>query len=363
MTTNAESSIVKGVDQQRGDHCSAIAYRWAETTFSQRPDLFPRDLRGGFAQVLHIDGAHLAMTSDGIGTKIDVAERMNRFDTLGFDLVAMVADDLIAAGAEPVALSNILDVTDPDPSVIDELMQGLAAAAGACRIAVTGGEIAQLGTRIGGWGDGMRFNWAATAIGRIDPSRGALHPEDVTAGDVILALASDGFRSNGFTLARAILEKEYGEAWHAQRRSNGETWGDALLTPSILYAPGVVKGLNDGLPVHGVVHVTGGGIAGNLSRILRHNRLGASLDTLWPAHDAMIELAALGGLTTQKTYGQWNMGNGMLLAVPAEATDPWIAALDGSGIRARRAGEVTAMPEIALQTPDGLWTSDLEAFE
>ena len=363
MTTNAESSIVRGVDQQRGDHCSAIAYRWAETTFLQRPDLFPRDLRGGFAQVLHIDGAHLAMTSDGIGTKIELAERMGRYDTLGFDLVAMVADDLVAVGAEPLALSNILDVTDPDPAVIDSLMQGLAAAATACRIAVTGGEIAQLGSRIGGWGTGMRFNWAATAIGRIDPRRGPLHPDHVSAGDVLLALASDGFRSNGFTLAREILAQQYGDQWHTRTRGEGQAWGDALLTPSALYAPGVVHGLALGLPLHGAVHVTGGGIAGNLSRILRQNRLGARLEGLWPPHSAMTELAALGGLTTEKAYGQWNMGNGMLLAVPAEATDPWIAALDESGIRARLAGEVTGTAEIAVSTRAGVWTTGLEAFE
>ena len=363
MTANAESSIVKGVDQQRGDHCSAIAYRWAETTFGQRPDLLPHDLKGGFAQVLRIDGAHLAMTSDGIGTKIEVAERMARYDTLGFDLVAMVADDLVAAGAEPLALSNILDVTDPDPSVIDALMQGLAAAASACRMAVTGGEIAQLGSRIGGWGDGMRFNWAATAIGRVDPARGALHPEAVTAGDAILALASDGFRSNGFTLVREILAARYGEAWHTETRTEGETWGDALLTPAVLYAPGVVDGWTKGLALHGAVHVTGGGIAGNLSRILRQNQLGASLDDLWPPHDAMMELASLGGLTTKKAYGQWNMGNGMLLAVPNDAAEPWIEILEGSGIRARQAGEITDTPTIALQTPSGRWTTGLEAFE
>ena len=384
-----------GINQSLGDRCSAIAYRWARTTFGTRGES-SADYQDSFAGVLRVEGTPLAISSDGIGTKVEIAERVGRYDTLGFDLLAMVADDLAAIGADPIAVSNILDADRLDETIIDELMSGLARAATESRVVVTGGEIAQLADRVSGYGDGMHFNWAATAIGvvcevanceaigvvcevadcgasgivrevadRGDPGVGqqstgcratgsAAHaaPGDWRArlsdNDAIIALASDGFRSNGFTLARQILGTLHGPDWHRATTESGRTWGDALLVPSRIYAPGIIALIKDGVPLHGAVHVTGGGVPGNLARLLRGTGYGARLDTLWEPHAEMMELVRLGDIPFPTAYDQWNMGNGMLLVVPRESLEAAVRKLTSAGYRARHAGCVDSTPSVRL---------------
>ncbi|MFH1465496.1 MAG: AIR synthase related protein [Pseudomonadota bacterium] len=157
----AHEKAESGLDTRLGDACSRAAYGWAKKSFANRAGRmgFPVfKAEGGFSNLMDYGGLRLAMTSDGIGTKVELAERLGVYDTLGHDLVAMTCDDLAAAGVEPVNLSNILDVDRLDEAVVDSLMRGLHAAAGVAGIAVVGGEIAELGDRIGGWGTGMHFN-------------------------------------------------------------------------------------------------------------------------------------------------------------------------------------------------------------
>jgi len=301
-----------------------------------------------FAGIVELLGQRVAMTSDGIGTKIEVAERIGRFETLGFDLLAMVVDDLAAIGARPMAVSNILDVDDLDERVVEQLMSGLAEAAIACGVVVSGGEIAQLGSRIGGYGRGMHFNWGATAIGTAPRSTGGSWRDRLRKGDVIISMASDGFRSNGFSMARSILTGVFGEAWHGAHSSTGRSWGDVLLTPSRIFAPGILGISEHELVVHGAVHVTGGGIMGNLARLLDGTGLGAELGELWAPHPEMLELCDLGDVSAADAYEQWNMGNGMLLAVASERSAHVLTSLEDAGYRAREAGTVSGSGRIAI---------------
>ena len=248
-----------GLDLNRQDRASAVAYGWAQRTFANREGRsgFPvLGTSGFFANLMDFAGTVIAMTSDGIGTKVELAERTGVYHTLGFDLTAMVVDDLVAVGCEPVNLTNILDVDTVDPSLVDELMQGLHEAAAAARVAVVGGEIAELGDRIGGWGEGMHFNWCATAIGVLPAGRQPLDGRLVAAGDAVVALRSDGFRSNGFSLVRRVMADEFGADWHREPFGD-DTWGRVLLTPSRIYTPLVVDLLTEGVALSGVVHVTG----------------------------------------------------------------------------------------------------------
>ena len=327
-----------GVDQSQNDRCSDIARRWARTTLPPAQD---EDPGAGFAHSVATGLGPISITSDGIGTKIEVAERKARFDTLGFDLVAMVVDDLAAAGSLPVALSNILDVDRFDEAAVDALMRGLAEAARTAGVIVAGGEIACLGRRIGGHGPGMHANWCATAIGT--PFHATQEPRQIrppSAGDCILALASDGFRSNGYTLARSLLEASFGPDWHNAQRTSGERWGDSLLVPSRIYTPAVVALHSHRIPLSASVHITGGGIPGNLPRVLVGLELRAELDNLWTPHDAMLDLIRLGAITPADAYEHWNMGNGFLCILPPDAADEAIAVAADHGVRARVAGRL-----------------------
>lgn len=355
------SDSSSGVDQSLVDRCSSIAYGHAKTTFAAArssgvaivgPD-------GGFANILRVGGARIAITSDGIGTKIEIAERVGRFDTLGFDLVAMVADDLVAVGAEPFALSNIVDADDLDAATIDAMMRGLAEAAVRCGIAVTGGEMACLGSRVGGYGSGSHVNWCATALGILPEGREPISGGAIVAGDAVIALRNVGLRSNGFTLARTILDRSIGPLWHIGPAAAGR-WGDLLLTPSTVYAPGVVRVLRSGADIHGIAHVTGGGIPANLGRILVVRELGAELDALFAPDPWVMELVRLGELRPADAYGEWNMGNGMLLVVPRRDVQRVVAELTRSGLEAKAAGAIVRGKTIAIDAR--AWNHGLMEF-
>ena len=381
MTTNNPA----GYSIEDGNAASRNAYAWAKKTFGNRtglPGEPARDLDGGFANEIRFGSARLGISSDGIGTKIEVAERLDRYDTLGFDLVAMTADDLAVGGFVPTNLSNIIDVNRLDYSVVDELMRGLHDACNFAGMAITGGEIAELGNRIGGHpGARMNFNWCSTAIGSLHPSLAApLHGRNARAGMAVVAVQSPSFRSNGYSLARKTLERVFGAEWHLApcvaspneelRMKNEElggeanssfliphsslktTWGDALLAPSLIYAPGITALLDAGLPLRVAAHITGGGLADNFSRVLPPG-LGAVLDNLFPPLPAMQRLMEIGDIAPETAYLYWNMGTGLLLVTePAEA-DAVVAALQASGYAAQVAGALTATPGIRLRMATG----------
>jgi phosphoribosylformylglycinamidine cyclo-ligase len=342
-----------GLDVDLGDRCSATAYAWARMTFRNRAgrDGSPvGDLEGSFSNVIELGGSGLSMTSDGIGSKVELAERMGVYDTLGSDLVAMVVDDLAANGSEPVALSNILDVDRLDHSVVDQLMRGLCAAAETAGVAVTGGEIAELGERVGGYGTGMHFNWAATAVGVLPPGRQAIDGSRVAPGQAVVALRSRGFRSNGFSLVRGAMQAAFGSEWHTAAFDGERTWGGLLLTPSRIFARLLVGVLDAGLPVTGIAHITGGGIGAKLGRVLKRNGLGAELDDLFPAHEPMLRLQRLAGIPEATAYRLWNMGNAMLVILEREACEAMLRTSHERGFEARVAGRVTAESGIRIRS-------------
>lgn len=336
-----------------GNLCSKTAYGWAEKTFknvTKHTGLPKKNLRGSFASVLSFDSMNLAMASDGIGTKIEVAERMKNYGTLGFDLVAMIVDDLVCVGARPTTLSNILDVDYLDHAVVDQLMQGLATAANDAGIAVTGGEIAELGKRIGGYGDGMHFNWCATGLGVVEIEEQIIDGTKISENDIVIALQSPGFRSNGFSMARSILCNQYGDDWHNQSSDLNKSWGEILLTPSLIYSPLITTLLSDGIIPSGIVHVTGGGIVENLSRLLKKQELGAILNDLFKPDPSMCLLQSFANLAEEVAYRHWNMGNGMLLIVSEAMADRVLQRAANTKYTARKAGVITKEKVVELHT-------------
>ncbi|GAA3969170.1 AIR synthase-related protein [Hymenobacter antarcticus] len=369
-----------GYSIEEGNAASRNAYSWSKKTFANRagkPGEPAQDLDGGFSNEIRFGSERLGISSDGIGTKIEVAERLNKYDTLGYDLIAMTADDLIAAGFVPTNLSNIIDVNHLDYDVVDQLMRGLHDAANFTQIAITGGEIAELGNRIGGWpGAKMNFNWCSTAIGVLHPSLAQpLSGKTARAGHVVVALRSPSFRSNGYSLARKTLQKVFGDDWHeapfelkvkseelkghdelltfnSSLLTEPKTWGEALLAPSLIYSPGITALLDAGLPLHGIAHITGGGVADNFSRVLK-NGLGAVLDNLFEPLPAMQRLMEIGDISPETAYLYWNMGTGMLIVTEEASAAGVVASLQASGYDTQVAGRLTAEPGVTLRVGAG----------
>ena len=343
-----------GQDLHLGNRCSKRAFTWARQTFgvrAGRAGAVMLDENASFSNIVRFGSARIGITSDGIGTKIELAERCGVYDTLGFDLIAMVADDLIASGIEPTGLSNILDVDCLNENTVEELMHGLHNAALAARMTVTGGEIAELGSRIGGYGTGMHFNWCATAFGQLPEGRDPLTGVSVKDGDKILAIYSPGLRSNGFSLARGILQKNFGDDWHrqiAEGDAAGKAWGELLLTPSLIYAPVLHDLLNVGLEIHGLAHVTGGGLPDNLGRVLRVTGTGAILDDLFVPENFLLSLQKMGEISDSHLYHSWNMNHGMLVILPPDTVDQAAAHIESAGFTTRLIGHIKAETGITI---------------
>jgi len=298
---------------------------------------------------------YLVKASDGIGTKVEVAERMNRHDTLAFDLLAMVCDDLVRRGAEPLAVSEILDVGALEEEAAHSLARGLIEAAAVARVAVVAGEVAEMPERIQGHG-ASRYNWAADALGIARPDE-LITGDTIQEGDALVALQEEGCRSNGFTKIRQILSSRYGADWHMAQFEAGQCWGDILLVPSRIYTP-LILDFRDAHPggpaaLKGIAHITGGGIPEKLGRLLISPGLGAFLNGCFSPCRALSLLQELGSVDDEVAYGTWNMGNGMILAV--EDPGPFIEFAGAMGYQASTAGHVTGDGRIRIYSK-GRWS-------
>jgi len=334
-----------GVDIDLGNRCSRRAFDLSKMTFKNRQGkagAVVMDVDGLFSNMLDFNGVKIGIASDGIGTKIELAERTGLYQTLGYDLLAMVADDLAAGGFEPTSISNIIDCDFLDYDIIDHLMMGLREACDFAGVTITGGEIAELGSRMNGYGGRMHFNWCSTAIGILHKNLTApFDGRSIKKGDLIIALRSRGFRSNGFSLLRKILSEKYGEKWHEVAFDENHSFGEILLTPSLIYSPLVTKILDAKLPLKAAAHITGGGIPDNLSRVLKVTKSGALLDGLFARHDVMCEIQNLGSVEDEFAYRYWNMGNGMLLVASPESEHDILDLARELGYQAKAAGSVT----------------------
>jgi phosphoribosylformylglycinamidine cyclo-ligase len=341
-----------GVNISLGDECSRLAYAAAKASFSGRSGMIgaPAILEGGFSGALDMGDFFLVQNDDGVGSKSMIASAMGRYDKMGWDLLAMVVDDAICVGAEVISVSNTVDIQKVDPAVIAPLMEGLKAACLQEKVVVPGGEIAELPDQVNG------MVWNATAVGIVAKDR-FINGSTIVSGDVILGLRSRGFRSNGFTLVRYILKNAFGEDWvnapyDGDQEKWGKTWGEAVLSPSLIYHRGVLKGLlgaygeDRPFEVHGLVHVTGGGLDGNAERILPEG-LSCEWTDLWEAPEPMRKLMALGKVEEAEARKTWNMGTGMIVILPeAEATEAMKALSgqisDGQNFEIKMVGRVVS---------------------
>ena len=277
----------------------------------------------------------LATSTDGVGTKVAIAQALDVHDTIGFDLVGMVVDDIVVVGATPLFMTDYIACGRVVPERIAAIVEGIARACAQCDVSLVGGETAEHPGLLGP--DDYDVAGAATGVVEADDVVGA---HRVTPGDVVVAMASSGLHSNGFSLVRKIVS-DAGWSWDGHRDDFGRSLGLELLEPTMLYTRALV-GTLAGHPgaIHSLSHVTGGGIAQNLSRVLPH---GVAVDvdrSTWSLAPVFEVLASAGGFATSDVEDTWNMGVGMLAIIDKDHAERVMATLTAAGHRVWQVGVV-----------------------
>ncbi len=352
-----------GVDVDIEAQAAKILYEASKKTWGNRKGLIgevvvPFDDFAGlrFVRVDQLPaGTVMYGGSDGVATKAELAERAEKYDTLAFDLMAMVCDDAVIRGGVPVLVKSVLDVNTlgSDTSrlkYIDQLATGYVAAAKEANVAIINGELAQLNDRIGHM-DEFRLEWSADLTWFAHESR-LITCKNVAPGDSIVSFQETGLRCNGISLVRKLLKDEYGPNWH-NAQFNGKKLIDTALQPSQIYSAALIEmfggydlAQKPKATINAAAHITGGGIPEKLGRTLKASGTGALLNNLFKPCDLMLHCQELGNVTDKEAYGTWNMGNGMLVITPD--ADKVIAIAKTYGITAQVAGTVTDTPGVTL---------------
>ncbi|MHC5082417.1 MAG: phosphoribosylformylglycinamidine cyclo-ligase [Planctomycetota bacterium] len=308
-------------------------------------------LENGFAGLFRLDSDEklfkrnykspvLVACTDGVGTKIIIAQQLGRYDTVGIDLVAMSVNDMIVQGAEPLFFLDYLAVNKLEPEQIAQMVESVAAGCKQAACALIGGETAEMPDLYGK----DEYDMAGFAVGVVERD-GIITGQDVQQGDVILGLGSSGIHSNGYSLVRNICFKKHGlKVTDTIDELGGARLGDVLLEPTRIYVKPVVNLLDsfDQPVVHAMAHITGGGLIGNIPRVLPDD-CNAVLDTAsWPVPDVFGYLQKLGPVEDQEMYRVFNMGIGYVLIVDADSADAIGENLTASGEKVYRIGTVTA---------------------
>ncbi|MBI4944520.1 MAG: phosphoribosylformylglycinamidine cyclo-ligase [Actinobacteria bacterium] len=330
-----------GVDTEAGDR--AVELMKAAVARTHGPQVLGGI--GGFAGLYDASELKayrrplLASSTDGVGTKVAVAQALDIHDTIGFDLVGMVVDDIVVCGARPLVMTDYIACGKVVPERIAAIVRGIAAACEQAGCAPVGGETAEHPGLLGA--DEYDVAGAATGVVEADDLLG---PHRVRGGDVVVAMASSGLHSNGFSLVRRVLAAN---AWDYHRHVDelGRTVGEEILTPTRVYAADVLDlAAALGPDLHAVSHVTGGGLAANLARVLPKG-LRATVDrATWTPPPVFGLVARLGGVPRADLERTLNVGVGMVAVVGAEAADAAVARLAARGLPAWVLGTVAAEP-------------------
>jgi phosphoribosylformylglycinamidine cyclo-ligase len=273
---------------------------------------------GHFAALVKLGDRAIAMSTDGVGSKILVAEMMEKYDTVGIDCIAMVVNDILCVGAEPIAMVDYLAVEKPDPEIAEQIGEGLKEGCKQARVAMIGGETASLPEIV------SNFDLAGTGIGIVDVNN-IITGEKIVAGDVLIGIESSGIHSNGLSLARKVFFDENGFKAEDTLPNNPEIFiGKELLKPTLIYVNPIIELLNTDVEVHGLAHITGGGFT-NLKRLKKGT--GYDIETLpepKPIFQAMHSL----GVPLEEMYRVFNMGIGFVVIIKAEDEEKTIKIIE-----------------------------------
>ncbi|GAA0679457.1 phosphoribosylformylglycinamidine cyclo-ligase [Kitasatospora atroaurantiaca] len=339
MTSNESSGATyaaAGVDIEAGDRAVELMKQWVRKT--NRPEVVGG--LGGFAGLFDASAFKryerplLASATDGVGTKVAIAQAMDKHDTIGHDLVGMVVDDLVVCGAEPLFMTDYICVGKVVPERVAAIVKGIAEGCTLAGCALVGGETAEHPGLLGA--DEYDVAGAGTGVVEADALLGA---ERVRAGDVVIAMAASGLHSNGYSLVRHVLLNQAGWSLDRQVEEFGRTLGEELLEPTRIYSLDCLA-LTRATEIHAFSHVTGGGLAANLARVIPaglHARLDRGTWTPLPVFQTVAQVGKMATLEIEKTL---NMGVGMVAVVPPESVDVVLSVLEDRGVEAWLLGDI-----------------------
>ncbi len=322
-----------GVDIEAGDRAVELIKKRLTST---RPEVVGG--LGGFAGLFRLDAASdpagrlLATSTDGVGTKVAIAQAMDRHDTIGIDLVGMVVDDIVVCGAEPLFMTDYIACGRVVPERIASIVAGIDAGCAMAGCALIGGETAEHPGLL----EPDAYDVAGAATGLVRSDR-LLGPDRVRAGDVVIAMRSSGLHSNGYSLARQVLR----DVALDSSADLGVPLGEVLLTPTRIYAQDCLA-LAAAVEVHALCHVTGGGLTANLNRVLPPG-LTAEIDRTSWAPDPIFDLIAdRGRVAPEEMERTFNLGVGMVAVVPPSAAGATLALLGERAVAAWVAGQIAS---------------------
>ena len=337
-----------GVSIDANDEMVEQIYSHVAGTFGPRVI----ELKGGFAGLFRLDydekifkknykSPVLVACTDGVGSKVQLAAEIKKYDTVGIDLVAMNVNDMLVQGAEPLFFLDYLGVHKLEPAVIAEMVKGIAAGCKLADCALLGGETAEMP-------DTYRkddFDMAGFAVGVVERKK-IITGKNVRKGDVILGLASSGLHSNGYALVRNICFKTAGlKMTDTPDELDGAALGDVLLEPTRIYVRSIVRLLSQykvKQVVHAMAHITGGGIPGNLCRVFPPDCDAAIKKSSWPKHKIFTFLQEKGPVEEDEMYRVFNMGIGFMLIVAEDFADSIAGKLKRLGEKVYDIGRITS---------------------
>ncbi|MFQ4134694.1 phosphoribosylformylglycinamidine cyclo-ligase [Nodosilinea sp. PGN35] len=314
---------------------------------------------GGFSGLCELPAGYrqpvLVSGTDGVGTKLKIAQSTQRHSTVGIDLVAMCVNDILTSGAEPLFFLDYLATGKLEPAALAEVVAGIVAGCRQAGCALLGGETAEMP---GFYGPG-EYDLAGFCVGVVEKSQ-ILDGSQVQVGDRILGLASSGLHSNGFSLVRKVVAEGQrvgtvgtGYRWDETVPSLGnQSLAEILLTPTRIYVEPVLQARRQGLTIHGMAHITGGGLPENLPRCLGPDQSVHLYEGSWPVPEVFRWLAAAGSIPAAALYNTFNMGLGFALVVPPQESDRALDWLSQHGVDAYLVGEVIAGSGQVTGLPD-----------
>ncbi|BBA98224.1 putative phosphoribosylaminoimidazole synthetase [Actinacidiphila reveromycinica] len=336
--TTGASYAAAGVDIEAGDRAVTLMKEWVRK--ASRPEVVGG--LGGFAGLFDASALKryarplLASATDGVGTKVDIARRMGVYDTIGHDLVGMVVDDLVVCGAEPLFMTDYICVGKVYPERVAAIVKGIAEGCVLAGCALVGGETAEHPGLLGA--DDFDVAGAGTGVVEAD---GLLGADRVRPGDVVVAIESSGLHSNGYSLVRHVLFDRAGWALDREVPEFGRTLGEELLEPTRIYSLDCLA-LARATEVHAFSHITGGGLANNLARVIPDHLQAVVERATWTPGPVFGVVGELGAVPREELEKTLNMGVGMMAVLPRESAEVALSVLADRDVDAWVAGEIRA---------------------
>ncbi len=329
-----------GVDVEAGNQFVKKISPLVKATY--RPEVL-NDL-GGFGALFSVrkdkyDNPVLVSSTDGVGTKLNIAFLLNRHDTIGIDLVAMVVNDIVVQGAEPLFFLDYLAMGKLDPDRAAEIVAGIARGCEEAGCSLVGGETAEMP---GFYPEG-EYELAGFGVGIVDKDD-VIDGSGITVGDRLIGLSSSGLHSNGYSLARKVLLADQGLNLDETVEELGCSLGEELLRPTRIYVKPIANLIRD-FTLKGIAHITGGGLRDNIVRVLP-NRCEAVIETgAWERPPVFSLISRLGGVSEEEMLATFNCGIGMVLIVPADEVEEQMSRLQAMGESCYLIGEITKREE------------------